>query len=182
MLPRFNDDGLLPPGDYQLTIDQLKACMLVTGAGAERPDWDVNWRMRLVCSLEALVGQLWEVGITSSICIGGSFVEDRNHPHDIDGYFYCDDREFLSGQLEMRLNQLDPFQAWNWDRCSRTPDARGKMHYPLWHRYRVDLFPNIGQGTGVFDDAGNERSFYSLMRWSHRVGRLRGVILLRRSQ
>jgi hypothetical protein len=136
----------------------------------------------LVEALGILADQLWQVGIRSAICIGGSFVEDRNHPHDIDGYFYCDDREFLSGRLEERLNQLDPHKAWNWDHRSRTPDHRGRLRYPLWHRYRVDLFPHIGQGTGVFDDAGNERNFYSLMRWSGRVGRPRGVILLRRSQ
>ena len=182
MLPRFDDDGLLPPGNYELSLDQLKASMLVVGPGPDYPDWDVGWRLQLVCALESLAGQLWQVGITSPICIGGSFVEDRNHPHDIDGYFYCDDRDFLSGQLERRPNQIDPHKAWNWDHRSRAPDARGRMRYPLWHRYRVDLFPNIGQGTGVFDDNGNERNFYSLMRWSDRVKRLRGVILLGRSQ
>jgi Family of unknown function (DUF6932) len=113
MLPCFADDGLLPPGDYELTIDQLKESMLVVGPGAGYPDWDVRWRLQLVWSLEALAGQLWQVGVTSSICIGGSFVEDRNHPHDIDGYFYCDDREFLTGRLEEKLNQLNPRGAWN---------------------------------------------------------------------
>jgi hypothetical protein len=181
MLPRFNDHGLLPPGDYELTIEQLKESMLVVAPGADYPDWDVGWRRQLACALETLAGQLWQVGITSAICIGGSFVEDRNHPHDIDGYFYCDDQDFLSGRLLKRLNELDPHQAWDWHPRCRRPDDRGKLRYPLWHRYRVDLFPNIGQGTGVFDDAVSERNFYSLMRWSQRVKRLRGVVLLRRS-
>jgi hypothetical protein len=179
MLPRFDADGLLPPGDYELTIGQLMESMLVVGPGPDYPDWDSRWRMRLARALEVLAFQLWQVGISSSICIGGSFVEDRNHPNDIDGYFYCDDAEFLSGRLEERLNQLDPHKVWNWDPRGRTFDDRGKPRYPLWHRYRVDLFPNIGQGTGVFDDSGNERNFYSLMRWSGRVRRHRGVILLR---
>jgi hypothetical protein len=135
MLPRFTDDGLLPPGDYELTVDQLKESMIVLGPGASYPDWDVRWRMQLVCSLETLAKQLWQVGITSSICIGGSFVEDRNHPHDIDGYFYCNDQEFITGQLEKRLNQLDPDKAWNWNPKSRTRDARGKMQsqsFQVW--------------------------------------------------
>jgi hypothetical protein len=182
MLPRSNDAGLLPPGDYELTIDQLKTSMLVVGPRANDAAWDFNRRMQLVSSLELLAGQLWQVGITSPICIGGSFVEDRSAPRDIDGYFYCDDREFLSGRLEARLNQIDPYRTWNWKPNSMTPDARGTKRYPLWHRYRVDLFPNIGQGTGIFDDAGNERNFYSLMRWSRRVAALRGVILLERSR
>ncbi len=182
MLPEFTDDGLPPSGDYELTFEQLKQSMLVVGPGRNYPDWHLSWRLQLVCSLEILARQLWQAGMTASICIGGSFVEDRNHPHDIDGYFYCDDQEFLSGRLEKTLNQLDPHQAWNWDHRSRKPDARGRMRYPLRHRYCVDLFPNIGQGTGVFDDDGNERNFYSLMRWSSRVKKRRGVIQLGRSE
>jgi hypothetical protein len=104
MLPRFDADGLLPPGNYELTIDQLKTSMLVVRPGPDYPHWDVRWRIQLACALDLLAGQLWQVGITSSICIGGTFVEDRNHPHDIDGYFYCDDRECRSGRLQERLN------------------------------------------------------------------------------
>lgn len=97
MLPRFDHDGLLPPGDYELTIEQLKESMLVIGPGADYPAWDIKWRVQLVDASDVLARQLWQAGIVSSICIGGSFVEDRNHPNDIDGYFYCDDRQFLSG-------------------------------------------------------------------------------------
>src|SRR5436305_6763834 len=108
MLPCFTDDGLLPSGDYELALEQLKQSMLVVGPGANYPDWDVKWRTQLVCPLETLARQLWQVGITSSICIGGSFVEGRNHPHDIDGYFYCDDQESLPGRFAEQLHPLDP--------------------------------------------------------------------------
>lgn len=135
MLPRFDADGLLPPGDHDLTIGQLKESMLVVGPGPDFPDWDSRWWMRLVCALELLASQLWQVGIPSSICIARAFVEDRNHPNDIEGYFYCDDAEFLSGQLEERLNELDPQKAWNLDPRRRTFDDRGK--------------PRIRSGTGI---------------------------------
>src|SRR5262249_13156724 len=116
MLRRFDHDGLLPPGEYELTIEQLKETMLVIGLGADYPGWDIKWRTQLVGALEVLARQLWQVGMTSSICIGGSFVEDRNHPHDIDSYFYCDDPQFLSGQLMEMLNRLDP-SRWAPPRC-----------------------------------------------------------------
>ena len=182
MLPPFTSEGLLPPGNYDLTFEQLKNSALVAGLKEEYPNWDSKWRMRLVNSLEILVGQLWQVGIPDPICIGGSFVEDRYHPNDIDGYFYCcDQREFLTGELQRKLNELDPLKAWDWNPKSRTSDARGKRQYPLWHKYSVDLFPNFGQPTGVFNLAGEPMDFYSLMRWSDRVKCNRGVIQLRRS-
>jgi hypothetical protein len=30
-LPPFSDDGLLPPGDYELSLEELKDSMLVEG-------------------------------------------------------------------------------------------------------------------------------------------------------
>lgn len=35
-------------------------------------------------NFEALVNQLWQVGV-SEVYIDGSFAEDKNHPNDIDG-------------------------------------------------------------------------------------------------
>ena len=32
-LPPFPKDGLLPPGEYTLTVDELRTSMLVLGAG-----------------------------------------------------------------------------------------------------------------------------------------------------
>lgn len=47
-LPPFNADGLLPPADYPLTLDELRASHLVTGAGVLSPTWDAAWRAFLV--------------------------------------------------------------------------------------------------------------------------------------
>jgi hypothetical protein len=175
MLPAFDKDGLLPVGDYRLTIDELRQSMLVVGPEQGYPDGDVQQRRRLVDNLARIVEQLWEVGVTS-ICVGGSFVEDRNHPWDIDGYFYCDFEGIRSGELLRKLNAQDPYCSWDWDPKSRTPDSRRKLQYPLWHRYNIDIHPNHGQGTGVFDGSFNEMNYYALMRWSRRVRRIRGVI------
>src|SRR2546426_2215505 len=71
VLPAFTADGVLPPGDYSLTLDELRQSFLVK----ERPDapnWDHRWRAGLVDNLEVLVRQLWQVGV-DEIFIDGSF-------------------------------------------------------------------------------------------------------------
>ena len=44
-----------------------------------------------------MVRQLWTVHI-SEIFIDGSFVEDKDHPNDIDGYFVCELDALRTGQ------------------------------------------------------------------------------------
>ena len=88
-LPEFDNEGLLPPGDYALSRAQLKASMLVTGPQSlgrcGRAGWDSPWRATLVDNLAIMVGHLWRVGVTE-VFVDGSFVEDKCHPNDIDGY------------------------------------------------------------------------------------------------
>ncbi len=100
-LPPFTPDGVLPPGDYLLTLDELRTSMLVLGPGEPRqcPTWDASWRETLVGNLAVLVRQLWQVGITE-IFVDGSFAEDKDHPNDIDGYFVCGLHELASGDLQ----------------------------------------------------------------------------------
>lgn len=176
-LPEFNADGLLPPGDYALTLEQLAASMLVVGP-ADRtnyPNWDDAWREKLVSNLAELVYQLWQVGVTE-IFIDGSFVEDKDHPNDIDGYFVCERDELATGELQRRLNLLDEHKVWTWERRSRRP-YRGspKLQLPMWHRYRVELYPQYGQPCGIRDSRGYELEFPSAFRLS-RDGKPRGIV------
>jgi hypothetical protein len=175
-LPAFTTDGLLPPADYELALDELRQSMLVAGPGVSYPDWDAEWRMQLVDNLETLVKQLWQVGI-SEIYADGSFVEDKDHPNDVDGYFVCELEQLASGQLERRLNQLDPHKVWTWDPAHRRP-YRGypKKQLPMWHQYRVELYPHFGQLSGIRDRFGNELEFPSAFRLSRRDGKQRGII------
>lgn len=92
-LPAFTPDGLLPPGDYDMTIEEVRQSPIVVGPGITRPNWDAPWRALLVDNLQILVSQLWQVGV-KDIFIDGSFVEDKDHPNDIDGYFVCGMKEF----------------------------------------------------------------------------------------
>lgn len=176
MLPGFTNEGYLPPADYELTFDELRTSILVVGPSEGQPNWDCGWRTRLVDNLAILIDQLWQVGI-DDIFIDGSFVEDKEHPNDIDGYFVCDLMEVATGQLQQELNLLDPYKVWTWDPASRRP-YRGypKKQLPMWHQYRVEMYPHYGQWSGIRDAFGNPLEFPSAFRLSRRDGKPRGII------
>jgi hypothetical protein len=178
MLPPFTPDGVLPPGEYLLTLDELRASMLVLGPDEppQCPTWDAAWRERLVDNLAVLVRQLWQAGITE-IFVDGSFAEDKDHPNDIDGYFACDLRQLASGNLQRQLNLLDPHKIWTWDPTTRHP-YRGypKKQLPMWHQYRVELYPHFGQLSGIRDKYGNELEFPAAFRRSRANGKPKGII------
>jgi hypothetical protein len=180
MLPDFKENGLLPSGDYELTFEELRSSFLVVGPGATHPHWDSEWRAKLVDNLEVMVRQLWEVGITE-VFVDGSFVEDKDHPNDIDGYFVCDLKELATGRLESSLNLVDPHKVWTWNPASRCP-FRGypKKQLPMWHVYRVELYPHYGQGCGICDRHGNELEFPSAFRLSRRDGQPRGIVKIKK--
>jgi hypothetical protein len=179
LLPPFDAEGLLPPGDYALTFEQLRRSSLVVGPAAVGAVWDATWRATLVDNLETMTRQLWQVGI-SEIFADGSFVEEKAHPNDIDGYFVCRLEDLTSGELTRRLNLLDPFKVWTWDPRSRQP-FRGypKKQLPMWHRYRIELYPHVtGFSSGIRDRQGHELEFPSAFRQSRRDGKPRGIIQL----
>lgn len=184
MIPPFQPDGLLPPGDYEVSFEELRRSVLVTGPQRAEPTsaWDAPWRLHLVDNLEILARQLWQVGI-QDVFADGSFTEDKDHPNDIDGYFVCPFDLLRTGELSRQLNLLDPDKVWTWDPASRKP-YRGypKKQLPMWHRYRVELYPHVlglGIGCGIFDRYGHELEFPSAFRQSRRDGRPRGILKLR---
>ena len=107
----------------------------------------------------------------------GSFAEDKERPNDIDGYFECELTRLASGELERDLNLLDPHKVWTWDPASRR-SFRGypKKQLPMWHVYRVELYPHYGQLCGIRDQYGHELEFPSAFRRSRRDGKPRGIV------
>jgi hypothetical protein len=172
MLPGFNSDGLLPPGDYEMTFSELRSSILVAGPGASYPDWDMDWRGHLVDNLEVLANQLWRAGITE-IIINGSFVEDKDHPNDIDGYFVCEPENF--GPLIHKLNRMneETLRMWDWSLI----EYNGRSKPIMWHVHRVELYPEFGPLSDIKDKYGNDLLFPSAFRTS-RNGLLRGVVKL----
>jgi hypothetical protein len=118
-LPPFTEDGVLPAGDHVLTLDQLLVSPLVLG-WRDGSDWDAPWRQVLTRNLAVMVNHLQQVGIRE-VFVDGSFVEDKPHSNDIDGYFVCDRDRYLSGKLEARLQELDPIWTWDADRRYASP-------------------------------------------------------------
>ena len=145
------------------------------------PTWDTAWRGQLVDNLERLTRQLWQVGIRE-VYADGSFAEDKDHPNDVDGYFVCTLDLLASGRLERELNLMDPDKVWTWSPASRRP-YRGypKLQLPMWHRYRVELYPHVpalGGGCGIRDRHGHELEFPAAFRQSRRDGSPRGIVKL----
>ena len=50
-LPAFDPNGLPPPNDYEMTLEELASSMLVEGPEEGYPRWDRDWRARLVENL-----------------------------------------------------------------------------------------------------------------------------------
>ena len=184
VIPPFGPDGLLPPGDYEVSFDEVLQSLLVQGPRDrnEHPSWDAPWRDELVSNLETLTRHLWQAGIRE-VFADGSFAEDKDHPDDIDGYFVCGLDQLKTGELVRHLNRLDPFKLWTWDPASRKPyPGYPKKQLPIWcmpHRYRVELYPHVpglGIGCGIRDKHDHELEFPSAFRQSRLDGKPRGIV------
>jgi hypothetical protein len=173
---KFNAYGLLDPGEYPLTFSLLRESVLVRGEDGLLP-WDENWRRFLVDSLERCVLQLWECGV-EEIYIDGSFVTDKFRPNDIDGYFIPPNpEEVFNGELERRLNRLDPHRSWGWNRYRL--DEFGNFQLELWHHYRVDLFPHCrGVYAGIAGEDGENMTLDQFFRRDRDFGVEKGIVKL----
>ena len=174
-LPPFTSNGLLPPGDYPLTLDELRGSYLVTGEGLSVPGWDRVWRAHLVENLEPFVRQLWQVGV-ERIVVNGSFVTSKPKPGDIDAYFECTLGTY--SLTLVRLMQLEP--PLPWDLAHRPIYRRSGEPKPvMWHRYRVEVFPHFSDypnPTGIFDEHGQELELGELFRREKFSLRAKGVV------
>ncbi len=173
---KFTFDGLLPPGDYEMTLAEIRSSILVKGQG-DKATWDAGWRSQLVDNLEILVTQLRKRGVTE-VFINGSFVEDKDHPNDIDGYFSCDPFRVISGDLQRELNLLDPHKVWTWDpKDRRSFPGSPKKQLPMWHQYRVELYPHLpGLGSNIKDKHGHDLEFPSAFRQCRRTDKPKGIV------
>jgi len=177
----FTSDGLLPTGDYEVTLPELRASMLVIGPLPAIEGWDAEHRLDLVNKLDVLVNQLWDVGITE-IYIDGSFTTYKIHPDDIDGYFVCQRRELKSGMIQARLNDLDPYRVWTWERAARRPAGKFKPpQLPMWHQYHVELHAHYTEGFGAppiagVDKTGRPLDFPAFFRQDKDTGKAKGIV------
>jgi len=73
MIPRFNDDGYLPPGIHPATLDEI----------AERFGRESELRQVQLQSLRWLVELARRAGV-QRIVVNGSFVTEKLEPNDVD--------------------------------------------------------------------------------------------------
>ncbi len=111
-LPPFNQHGLLPVGLYTLTTRELLSSHLITGQYSQHgSNWNTAHRITLLHNFIYLARQLWQAGVMD-VFMYGSFVDDKGHPNDIDGYFeYPRAKEIRNGTLRQALNKLNTENA-----------------------------------------------------------------------
>lgn len=179
MILVFNNEGVLPPGDYPMTFSQIRKSLLVKEPKNYDGLWDMPWRLKLVNNLEILIKHLWTVKITE-IFINGSFVEDKGHPNDIDGYFECDIKSFHS--THSKLLKLD--DCWTWDpNLRKSYSGHPKKQLPMWHKYRIELYPQFDQLSGITDEFGKDQLFPAAFRKTRGTPpRQKGIIKIKKEE
>lgn len=166
---KFLKNGLLPAGDHEISLAQLKR-LIREGPGGGR-DWDTAWRLQLLEEFEQRYHQLASVGITE-VYIDGSYATDKYHPNDMDAYFVVP-RKLWRTSAEAALKELDP-EFWRFETVS---DPSGKSGYPMAFLRHIEMFPVYQEHTPAFADClemiDPKINFFRSDKWSHRT---KGII------
>lgn len=131
----WDKDGLLPLQGVQLTTEELIKSAFVSGNGSSyAASWDRNRRERMTKNVIKRIETLRQAEIDDFV-ISGDYVEDVARPRMALGYFLCDRQDFMSRDLEKRLNEIDPDNHWSWEENN----VFGK--HPMWAADSVELWP-----------------------------------------
>lgn len=75
-IPALDDEGFLPPGIYDCTLDEIQERF----GRFQRSDW----RPRLFQKLETFVNETKRAGLAAKLIVNGSFTTAKDEPGDID--------------------------------------------------------------------------------------------------
>jgi hypothetical protein len=143
MIPRFTDEGLLPPGIHETDLEDLR----------EKMGWSRK-RSALLEGIEEALELIAACGVVR-VYLDGSFVTDKDRPNDIDGCY--DLAEHVTAEDLGRLAPIFPPNPSNRAEAKR--------------RFGVDLFPaaamELGSGQPFLrffqtDREGRERGVLSV--------------------
>ena len=179
VIPPFDEHGVMPR-DSVATPEDLRLSHLVYGETVGSANWDSIWRAELVDRVARVFELFSSVGGVTEFWLDGSFVEAVDRPGDIDAYFTLQHpSEWLT--LADRLNALEGEEIWTWDVAKRRRYP-GSVHPkpPFWGRYRVDIYPDFGRPSGIFDAGGNPLTFAEAFRQQRTTYRPKGIVRLRR--
>jgi hypothetical protein len=114
------------------------------------------------------------VGV-DNIYIDGSFVEQKDRPGDIDGYYECaSPQDYL--EKKHLLQAIDPI--WEF----RTVPTQSNLllrKTEMWNEYRVELYPHYGNLSGIRDRFGNSLTFPAAFRKRKNTDLPKGIIKLK---
>jgi len=80
-LPDFTDEGLLPPGEYDVTFEELRTSVLVEGPAPDsvwRENWDAEWRTKTTRNREPSLRSEGKYGLAKRL--GGSQKRNAGRP------------------------------------------------------------------------------------------------------
>ena len=68
--------------------------------------------------------------------------------------------------------------------CRQRGMYPGSIHPkpPFWGRYRVDIYPDLGRPSGIFDANASPMTFAEAFRQQRVTYRRKGIVRLRRDQ
>lgn len=178
-LPPLTRFGTLPPGEYELTVTELRRSHLVTGPTDGR-SWARAWRLELIDRLEDRLKPLWAVEYIPCVFSRRLVRRRRARAGDVDGWFPCPPAKCRIDRGEPRplqrdLNRVDPRQLWSW----RREDVGGRRKLPMWHALRVELYYDAPGAVLAWDVHGNglrPSEFFARTR----SGRRKGVVKVMR--
>ena len=121
MIPRFTDQGLLPPGVHETDLEELE----------ERMGWSRK-RRELLGGLEGALELMASCGVVRAY-LDGSFARDKDRPNDVDGCY--DVAEDVTVQDLERLAPTFPPSLSNREEAKR--------------RFRNQFLPCRGYEAGI---------------------------------
>ncbi len=166
---KFLKNGLLPPGDHEISLAELEQFIRQGPGGGGC--WDTAWRLQLLEEFKQRYAQLAAVGITE-VYIDGSYATDKYHPNDLDAYFVVP-RQLWRTSAEAALKEIDP-EFWRFETVS---DPSGKRGYPMAFLRHIEMFPVYQEHTPAWADFPEmidpKIGFFRTDKWSHRA---KGII------
>jgi predicted nucleotidyltransferase len=108
MIPHFNNEGNLPEGLYEITLDEMKNKF---GQGSSRRNW-------LMQRLEEIIKIADGTGYLERVIVWGSFVTAKETPNDIDLLLVVSEKfdlEKIRGEDQVIFNYIEGRLKYNAD-------------------------------------------------------------------
>ena len=104
-IPALNQDGLLPEGIHDCTLEEIKARFGSFQA--------TDQRQRLLARLESFLAEVRAAGLVRSVLVDGSFVTSKADPQDIDlVVVVAADHDFAADLSPAAYNSLSKRQVY----------------------------------------------------------------------